>query len=150
MKINTSRFGEIQAQESDLISIPKGLIGFAHLTQFVVFDDAEHSSFKWLQSTQDAAIAFLIVNPNAFYSDYAVELSENELSELSLTHPNDGAVAVIVTVANDPHKISANLKAPLVFHLNMRVGKQVVLRDSSYQTRHLMAQETKKQGMILG
>ena len=39
--------------------------------------------------------------------------------------------------------MSANLKAPLVFNLSNRLGKQVVLKDPQYQTKHFIMEEMK-------
>lgn len=144
MKINTSRFGEIEIHETDLISIPNGLIGFSDLTQFILLHYKKNSPFKWLQSTQDGTIAFLIVNPTSFYPDYTVEISKKDASALALTHSNDAIIALIVTVPNDTKKISANLKAPLIFNLNTKTGAQLVLKETQYQTKHLIIQEEKK------
>ena len=37
MNIVTTRFGLIQASESDLIRIPEGLLGFRSFTQYSIF-----------------------------------------------------------------------------------------------------------------
>jgi flagellar assembly factor FliW len=53
---------------------------------------------------------------------------------------------VIVTIPMDPKKMSANLKAPLVFNLNNKLGKQIILKDTQYQTKHFILEEMKKFG----
>lgn len=144
MKLNTSRFGEIDINEKDLLNLPEGLIGFPELTKFILLDHESNSPFKWLQSTIDPAIAFIVISPLTFRPDYMVEATEDEVSSLSLTHADDAIISVIVTIPLDPKKMSANLKAPLIFNLQNRVGKQVVLKDPQYQTKHFIVEEMKK------
>ncbi|APJ04303.1 flagellar assembly protein FliW [Silvanigrella aquatica] len=144
MKINTSRFGEVEINEGDMISLPDGLIGFPELNQFILLDHDNDSPFKWLQSTTDPTMAFIVISPLSFRPDYMVEVTEEEVATLKLTNPNDAVISVIVTIPMDPKKMSANLKAPLVFNLSNRVGKQVVLKDPQYQTKHFIMEEMKK------
>lgn len=144
LKINTSRFGEVEVNESDMISLPEGLIGFPELNQFILLDHDNDSPFKWLQSVSDPAIAFIVISPLSFRPDYMVEVTEEEVSALKLSNPNEAVISVIVTIPMDPKKMSANLKAPLVFNLSNRLGKQVVLKDPQYQTKHFIMEEMKR------
>jgi flagellar assembly factor FliW len=73
-----------------------------------------------------------------------VEVTEEEVSALKLSNPNEAVISVIVTIPMDPKKMSANLKAPLVFNLSNRLGKQVVLKDPQYQTKHFIMEEMKR------
>lgn len=144
MKINTSRFGEIEINEGDIISLPEGLIGFPELKQFILLDHDNDSPFKWLQSISEPAMAFIVISPLSFRPDYMVEVTEEEVAVLKLTNSNEAVISVIVTIPMDPKKMSANLKAPLVFNLSNRLGKQVVLKESQYQTKHYIMEEMKK------
>jgi flagellar assembly factor FliW len=40
--------------------------------------------------------------------------------------------------------MTANLKAPLIFNLKNRRGKQVILNTSTYTTRHNIMEEVRK------
>ena len=144
MKVNTSRFGEVEINEGDIISLPEGLIGFPELNQFILLDHETDSPFKWLQSTTEATMAFIVISPLSFRPDYMVEVTEEEVAALKLTNPNEAVISVIVTIPMDPKKMSANLKAPLVFNLSNRLGKQLVLKDPQYQTKHFIMEEMKR------
>lgn len=144
MKVNTSRFGEVEINEGDIISLPEGLIGFPELNQFILLDHDNDSPFKWLQSTTEATMAFIVISPLSFRPDYMVEVTEEEVAALKLTNPNEAVISVIVTIPMDPKKMSANLKAPLVFNLSNRLGKQLVLKDPQYQTKHFIMEEMKR------
>ena len=89
-------------------------------------------------------MAFIVISPLSFRPDYMVEVTEEEVAALKLTNPNEAVISVIVTIPMDPKKMSANLKAPLVFNLSNRLGKQLVLKDPQYQTKHFIMEEMKR------
>lgn len=144
IKFKTTRFGEIELQEEELITLPKGLIGFPELKKFVLLDHDKESPFKWLQSTDDGAIAFVLLNPLLFKPDFTVEVSLPEVSDLELENEEDAVISVIVTMPGKPENMTANLKAPLIFNLKNRMGKQIILNDQNYTTRHNIMDEMKK------
>lgn len=144
IKVTTTRFDEIEVDEKDVIELPAGLIGFPELKRYVILNHDENSPFKWLQSLDDGAIAFVIINPLLFRSDYTVEVSEAEVSDLSIDKEQDAVISVIVTMPSDPQKMTANLKAPLIFNLKNRKGRQVILNNPDYTTRHNIMDEAEK------
>jgi flagellar assembly factor FliW len=144
IKVHTSRFGEIEVNDPDIIELPHGLIGFPELRKFILLDHDKDSPFKWLQSLDDGAIAFVIINPVLFKSDYFVEVTEAEVSDLDLKDEKDAVISVIITIPSDPNNMTANLKAPLVFNLKNRMGKQIILNNSEYTPRHNIMDEIRK------
>ncbi len=149
IKVKTSRFGEIEVDEKDVITMPAGIIGFPELKKYVIMDhaladDQKESPFKWLQSLDDGAIAFVLINPLLFKPDYVVEVPEAEVSDLTLESEENAVISVIVTMPSNPQNMTANLKAPLIFNLKNRHGKQIILSNSAYTTRHNIMEEVKK------
>ena len=145
IKVKTTRFGELEVRDEDLIELPSGLIGFPELKRYVLLDHDKDSPFKWLQSLDDGAIAFVLINPLLFKTDYTVEVTEAEVADLALKAEEDAVISVIITIPTNPQNMTANLKAPLVFNLKNRKGKQLVLSNSAYTTRHNIMEEVKKQ-----
>ena len=145
LKVKTTRFGEIEVKPDDLIELPAGLIGFPELKRYVLLDHDKDSQFKWLQSLDDGAIAFVLINPLLFKGDYTVEVTEAEVADLSLKSEDDAVISVIITIPTNPQNMTANLKAPLVFNLQNRKGKQLVLSNPAYTTRHNIMEEIKRQ-----
>lgn len=143
VKFSTSRFGEIEIKSDDTLVMPEGLIGFPEMKRYVLLDHGKDSPFKWLQSLDDGAIAFVLMNPLLFKPDYAVEVTESDVKELDLASEDDAVISVIVTMPSDPEKMTANLKAPLVFNLKNRRGMQVILGQGAYTTRHSILEEVK-------
>lgn len=144
IKVTTTRFGEIEVKEDDLIELPNGLIGFPELKKYVLLDHDKDSPFKWLQSLDDGGIAFVLINPLLFKPDYMVEVAEEEIGDLDLKKEEDAVISVILSIPTNPQNMTANLKAPLVFNLKNRKGKQLVLRNDAYTTRHNIMEEIKK------
>jgi len=144
LKITTSRFGDVEIQDSEVITIPYGLMGFSELNQFVLLDHHVDSPFKWLQSLDDGQMAFVLISPLTFRPNYTIQVSKDDIKTLGLTNPQDSVISVIVTIPVDARRMSANLKAPLVFNLKNKVGKQVVVKDFTYQTKHYILEEIKK------
>ncbi len=144
IKVKTTRFNELEVAEKDVIVLPAGLIGFPELKRYVLLDHDKESPFKWLQSLDDGAIAFVLINPLLFKPEYTVEVNEAEVSDLELENEEDAVISVIITMPSDPQKMTANLKAPLVFNLKNRKGRQVILNNSEYTTRHNILEEVKK------
>ena len=144
IKVATTRFGEIDVKDNDVIELPAGLIGFPELKRYVLLDHDKDSPFKWLQSLDDGAIAFVLINPLLFKPDYTVEVTEAEVSDLKIESEEDAVISVIITMPSNPQNMTANLKAPLVFNLKNRKGKQVILTNQAYTTRHNIMEEVKK------
>lgn len=149
IQVKTSRFGEIEVKKADVIELPSGLIGFPELKEFVLLDHDKDSPFKWLQSLDDGSIAFVLINPLLFKADYEVEVTEAEVSDLSLENEDDAVISVIVTMPTNPQQMTANLKAPLIFNLKNRLGKQIILNANIYTPRHNIMEEMKKQNKTL-
>lgn len=77
-----------------------------------------------------------MVSPFEFRQDYSFELSNEDKEELEIKE--DVAVFSIVTIHSEITKSTMNLLAPVVINPVKRVGKQVVLQQSGYMTRHLI------------
>jgi flagellar assembly factor FliW len=135
MKVNTKAFGEIEVDDKQKIVIPDGLYGFEDFRDYVIMD-AEHQPFYWLQSTEDKDTAFILINPFLFRKDYEVNVENEELSDIGLTSPEKALIFVIVTIPPDGSPMTANLQGPLVINRENMTGKQAILSDIRWKTRH--------------
>ena len=73
MLIKTSRFGEIEIHEDQIITMPSGLIGFSEDRRFVIREDEAAKPFLWLQSVDNDALAFVMIEPHFSFSNYELE-----------------------------------------------------------------------------
>ena len=135
MKIDTKAFGLIEVDEKQKIVFPEGLFGFEDYNAYVLLD-AEHQPFYWLQSIDDKEIAFVLINPFLFRPDYEANISNEELEEIGVTSPEKALIFTIVTIPPDGSPMTANLQGPIVINRDNMTGKQAILSDARWRTRH--------------
>jgi len=136
MQITTSRFGKIEIQEDQIITLPEGLVGFSNFKRYLVIEREKDRPFQWLQSVDNPELAFLITDPLLFCPHYKVELNPQENAILKLEKVKEGKVFVLVVIPPDPSQIRANLLAPLIINTSRRLGKQVILEKSGYPLQY--------------
>jgi flagellar assembly factor FliW len=137
MIISTTRFGEITVEDDRLIRMPDGLLGFEDVTAFCLIDHAPSSPFRWLQALERPELAFVVVNPFDFYADYEFDIPDNDVIQLGIINPQDVDVWTVVTISGE--QVTTNLVGPIVVNRQNRQGKQLVLTNSGYGTRHALA-----------
>lgn len=135
MLIQTSRFNSIEITEEDIITFPEGLIGFNALRRFVLLDDANDEVFAWLQSCDEPGIAFPVLEPELFASDYRVELNRRDLEAISLEDMKGTRAFTIITIPSDARLMTANMKAPIILNVAKRLARQCVLQDNKLNIR---------------
>jgi flagellar assembly factor FliW len=150
LKINSTRFGIIEVKEKDILNFPEGLVGFASRKKFFIYNKEKNLPFFWLQSMDDPNLAFVICDPLIFYPDYKISVRKEEVSILNVEDPNTLITCVIISISHDPFRMTANLQGPLVINTANRMGKQIVLVDSSYTTRHTVPVRKESRQMPMG
>lgn len=124
--------GELEVLPEQLLHFPEGLHGFPGETAFALVP-AARDGFWWLQSAQEAGLAFLLVDPFLAAAGYELDLSEGDQQFLALTDPADALVLSIVTLPALPTQpATTNLRGPLVVNVATRVARQVVSRHEAY------------------
>jgi flagellar assembly factor FliW len=137
MELLTTRFGTIVIDEADILTFPEGLIGLPFARQFVLVQSGESGVFRWLQSVDEPSFALLLADPWELTPDYEVELSDEDVAFLDLDEETPKFVYVTVTIPpGKSHAMTINLLAPLVMNACTRQGRQVILNDERYDTRH--------------
>ena len=69
MEVQGTRFGTLTVNEEEIILLNGGLMGFPMSSRYIMFPYSDDSSFFWLQSIDEADIAFIVVNPFDFFND---------------------------------------------------------------------------------
>lgn len=136
MLIHTTRFGNVEINEKDIIKFPEGLLGFNDLRSFVLLDDPTDDIFAWLQSCDLAEVAFPVLEPDLFRSSYKANLGKRDLEALGMENMNRARTYCIVTIPDDPTQMTANLKAPVIINIPGRTARQCVLQDNDLAIRH--------------
>lgn len=135
MKVATKASGLIDVDERQKIIFPDGLFGFEGFKEYVLLD-ADRQPFYWLQSLDVERVAFVLVNPFLFRPDYEVNISNEELSEIDIHSPEKALIFSIVTIPPGGGPMTANLQGPLVINRETRTGKQAILSDVRWKTKH--------------
>lgn len=92
--------------------------------------------FKWLHCIEESNLAFVILDPALFHANYRVEITAEALAEVQGTAADALTLAVILTIpSEDPGRITANLRGPLLMNPRTRRCKQLVLTED-YPTRY--------------
>jgi len=138
MRVQTTRFGVLEIDEKTVMSMPAGLIGFENSTRFCLVRHRADASFQWLQSVEDPALAFVVVDPAEYFADYEVEVGDADVEKLGLASASDALVLAIVTIRDNGQTITANLAAPIVVNSKNFTGAQVVLENEHYTTQHAL------------
>lgn len=149
LNIKTGRFGTLNIQEDEVIQIPRGILGFPDQTRYCLVDPGDETLILWMQSLDHPELAFPILEPRVFMSQYVVRLSASELRELHLDNVREAAVFSILTIPENVTEMTANLKAPLVINLKNKIAKQVVLQENEYNIKHMMFKELRVHLMTL-
>lgn len=134
MIVSTTRFGQIEVDEAQVIRFPDGLYGFEEFKGYTVVEHSRDAPFLWLQSLDDPDLAFVIAEPFAFFPWYEVFMPDDDTGRLELASPEDAAVFVILVIPDNPEDMTANLLAPLVCNVKRGLGRQIILHDRGYST----------------
>lgn len=136
MKCVSSRFGTFDVKDETVLRFPSGLLGFPDEHRYVILDHDTDAPFKWLQSMDEPGLAFVIIDPALFHSSYRVEFTREALQEVEGGETEEMTLAVILTIpSDDPGRITANLRGPLLMNPRTKLCKQLVLSDE-FPTRH--------------
>jgi len=137
MQLLGTRFGTIDYSGGDVVDFPDGLIGFPDFQSFLVLSHKPDSPFRWLQSIDEPAIAFLMVDPQAYVESYTPQVSNAEAEALRIAHTTPTLVLTTASIPNgNVDEMTLNLAAPIVLNLEARIGRQVVLEGEAYNIRH--------------
>lgn len=142
--LDTTRFGQIEIRQEQIVEFPKGILGFEAHHHYALIADPEIAPFVHLQSLEDPGLAFTVVNPRIFFPHYKVQVDRQEIMEMAVHNLDSVQTWVIVTVPEDAKAMSANLQGPILINLENNCGKQVVLVRSPYTTRHYLMDELSK------
>lgn len=140
MIIPTRQFGPIEADEEKIITMPKGMPGFPGKARYIMLSHEELDPFLTLQSLDDPNLAFVLMDPFLFMTDYAVDL-DGAIREMGwrVEKPEELFLYTIINASGDtPETITANLAGPLLVHTGVNEALQMVIPDERYSHKHFV------------
>jgi flagellar assembly factor FliW len=148
MEIHTKFFGTIELNTREVLDFPEGIPGFEHMRRFMWYQP-ENSVFSCLQAVDRTELAFITISPFLVCPDYAFELEGQVAGKLELNRLEDALLLALVTIPEgNPHRSTANLKAPLVINCRKRRGYQVIVDDKYALRTPLVNQATDRKDKI--
>ena len=129
MKAATRLFGEIEIDESKIITFEDGIIGFPDMKKFtLIFDEEKEGrpSISWLQSMDEPEIAFPVMDPLFVCETYNPSVEDELLKNLGTIKEDNLYVLVTVTVPQNIKELAVNLKAPIVINTDTRKASQII------------------------
>lgn len=131
MNVDTYLFGSVEVNPEKVITFPEGLTGFDGATRFMLVHEASEDTpaSYTLQSLDNPALAFQIVEPSALGFQYELALSDTETALLQTPAAEDLAVMLMLYKQEGERQapLGANFRAPLVINTRARVGIQKVI-----------------------
>ena len=139
MLIKTRYFGEIDVDNTKIITFEDGLIGFENLKQFTLIynNESESSgSITWLQSLDEPLVAFPALSPFYVMTDYNPIVEDEVLDSLGQLTEENTAIFLTLTVPSDITKMTTNLKAPIIINVDTKKGCQVIAENPDYVVKY--------------
>lgn len=133
MKIQTTRFGELEVADEDVIEFVEALPGCPG-KRYALLERELPPHVRWLQSMDKPEIALVLVDPNALLPDYDGRPKPDEIRDLC-PNPSSAKRWVIASSGETSDSLILNLFAPIFVNPEQRLALQIPLVGSSYSTR---------------
>jgi flagellar assembly factor FliW len=124
LPVATSNFGPIEVPEDHVLHTPNGLIGIPDL-RWVLLTREPESPFMWVQSLETPEMALPVTLPEIFYPEYELAVPEALLSGLGLSEGHEVEVLCVVRPHEQLAEWTINLRGPLLFDAQTRIGGQL-------------------------
>lgn len=135
IKLTSTRFGELEIDEEDIIQFPLGIPGFEDKHQWILVGD-DNNAIMWMHSTEDGGLALPVTTPDSVRSDYNAQIPREALEPVGDVMEGDVAILIVITIPPDrPWDMTANLKAPIVVNKMNRVAMQTIALNDDYDFR---------------
>ena len=70
------------------------------------------------------------------FFNYGENIDDETIKELQIDKPEDVLVLSIITLGKTLETSTMNLQAPLVINIKSNLGKQYIMQNSKYETKH--------------
>jgi flagellar assembly factor FliW len=136
IKVTSTRFGELEVEDEDVIQFPVGIPGFEDKREWILVGD-DDNAIMWMHSTEDGALALPVTTPEAVKAGYNAQIPRESLEPLGDVNEGDVALLIVVTIPPDaPWDMTANLKAPIVVNRASRTAMQTIALNEDYDFRY--------------
>lgn len=131
VRIQSAQYGELEFQQEQIYTLPKGLVGMEKNKQFGLLSITD--SPLYILHALDQEVSFVIVPAAQVVKDYEFDITPEAIELLEAKSTEDIHVFLIVNFANQ--ELYVNLKAPLLLSPKVRLGLQYVIHDQNFPIR---------------
>ena len=138
MIIKTRQFGDVDVDETRIITMPKGMPGFPGMDRYTLLSHEEMDPFLTFQCLDDPELAFALMDPFLFLEEYPVDI-DGAVKEMgwAVEKTEELFLYTIVNASGDrPEEITANLAGPILIHTGIHEAVQMVIPDERFSHQH--------------
>lgn len=136
MKLKTRDFGEIEIEESEIITFEQPVFGFEDYHKYVIIhEENTKDKFVWLQSIEEPQLCFILANIISVNKEIHFEISDDVINTLGKCDNYD--IWFVMVVNEDIKKTTVNLKSPIIINAENKTAVQFIT-DSDLPIRHLL------------
>lgn len=121
--------------QKNIIRFADGIYGFESVKEFVLLQQDEVQAIWSLQAADASYPSLIVVNPFLVFPDYSPVLPRADLERLGNPCGEDLCVLAVAVIKRELKDSVVNLKSPIAINVPKRIGRQVILEDSSYPVR---------------
>ena len=144
LKFKSEHFGEIEVSADEFFTAVVPVPGFHDSNQYFFIEREKIAPFKWLQSSDDESLTFVVVEPNKFFHDFKPKFGIFDLKEIGLAPQDEPLIMAIVVLPEDLTKMTANLRGPLIMNPKKRLFKQVFIETDRWSVRESIVEGIKR------
>ncbi len=138
MKVDTTRFGEIEVDETRILNFVQPIFGYEEFSKYTIVEHNGNDVFQWLQCVECPELAFPISMPGYFnIQNYIFEIDDETAEKLGIKSAEDVLIYNIVTIpVNNPKAATMNLLGPVVINKNNNNAIQYVVLNSNFSSHY--------------
>lgn len=146
MKVVTKHFGEVEVDDSKVVTFDNGIFGLEDQKQFIFFyeGDENPNGLCWMQSLNDSQLALPVVSPIFWFPDYSPEISDEEVGSIGELKEEDLQIFSVVVMRESIEDMTCNLQAPILVNYQTQKGIQVIVQGDIYKIRHNFYEQMQK------
>ena len=148
MLVDTIRFGQVDVDETKLITFDEGVPGLEEYQKYALLQFEESYPIIWLQSVDEGGICLPVLDTFAVLTGYVFDIDDEDVKMLELSEPEDLHVVSVLVIPEEIQRMTVNLAAPIIINTVTGKAKQIMLSGSDYNVRVPVFQDIYK--MIAG
>lgn len=134
-QIKTTRFGSVSIKDDFIIYFRDGMVGFPDLKHYVLIESPQMPLVLWLQSIDDASVAFPLIEPELVRKRYSFIMNPADEAMISYESGAKVKTFLVMTIPASVEQMTVNLRAPVLVNIDKSCGGQIILQDKSQTVR---------------